>query len=59
MHYIVHLSILHSKNYHMFFWEAWCFALTGVLLVFINSMPVNCGNNSLKATPMHTADYVK
>lgn len=40
-------------------WEAWHFALTGVLLVFTNSMPVNYGNNSLKATPMHIADYVK
>lgn len=40
-------------------WEAWHFALTGVLLVFMNSTPVNYGNNSLTATPMHIADYVK
>lgn len=40
-------------------WEAWHFTPSGVLLVFTNSMPVNYGNNSLKATPMHVADYVK
>jgi len=40
-------------------WDAWHFAPTGVLLVFTNSMPVNCGDNALKATPMHAVDYVK